>query len=128
MELQLGVLRNSLRTEEKVYMPGEEATTYVSPLLQEYANCGEYMKTEFLWCRLEFLFLLDLKRFKEVASMATKWIVGAIRHPGALRRSLHVKAGKNIPKGKLQKAAKKGGVLGRRARLALTLSKMRKKG
>lgn len=49
------------------------------------------------------------------------WIAGAIKHPGALRSSLGAKAGKNIPKPKLAKAAKKGGVIGKRARLAETL-------
>jgi hypothetical protein len=51
----------------------------------------------------------------------SKWIAGAIKHPGALRRSLHVKAGKRISAKKLAKAAKKGGKMGRRARLAKTL-------
>jgi hypothetical protein len=55
------------------------------------------------------------------------WIKGAIKHPGALRRALGAKAGKNISKSKLRKAAKKGGLLGKRARLALTLSKMHHK-
>lgn len=59
--------------------------------------------------------------------MARNWIKGAIKKPGALRRSLGVKAGKTIPYKKLQKAAKKGGVTGRRARLALTLRKMNRK-
>jgi len=59
--------------------------------------------------------------------MAKNWIKGAIKKPGALRRSLGVKAGKKIPAKKLAKAAKKGGVTGRRARLAQTLGKMRKK-
>ena len=64
--------------------------------------------------------------------MATKkssgnhWIQSAIKHPGALRKSLHVKAGKSIPAKTLQKAAKKSGVTGKRARLALTLKKMHK--
>lgn len=39
---------------------------------------------------------------------------------GALRKSLHVKAGKKIPAKKLAKAAKSKGVLGKRARLAET--------
>lgn len=58
------------------------------------------------------------------------WISGAIKHPGALRRALHVPAGKNIPASKLSKAAKAGGTMGRRARLAQTLRKLarRKKG
>lgn len=55
------------------------------------------------------------------------WIAGAIKHPGALRKELHVKKDETIPKKKLKKAAKAKGVEGKRARLALTLSKMRKK-
>ncbi len=56
-----------------------------------------------------------------------KWIAGAIKHPGALRRQLKVKKGKPIPAKKLAAAAKKGGVLGRRARLAQTLRKLNRK-
>jgi hypothetical protein len=52
------------------------------------------------------------------------WISGAIRKPGALRKSLGVKEGEKIPAAKLAAAAKKGGKLGRRARLAQTLKKM----
>jgi len=52
------------------------------------------------------------------------WIGGAIKHPGALHRQLGVPVGKKIPKSKLKKAAKAKGKLGRRARLAITLSKM----
>jgi hypothetical protein len=55
------------------------------------------------------------------------WIQGAIKKPGALRKSLKVKEGKKIPEGKLEKAAEKGGKLGKRARLALTLKKLRAK-
>ena len=55
------------------------------------------------------------------------WIQGAIKKPGALREQLGVKKGEKIPKAKLEAAAKKGGKLGQRARLAITLSKMRKK-
>jgi|TARA_E500000081_G_scaffold78106_1_gene79646 hypothetical protein len=51
----------------------------------------------------------------------------AIKKPGALRKSLGVKKGKNIPASKLQSAAKKGGKLGQRARFAITLKKLRKK-
>lgn len=56
-----------------------------------------------------------------------KWIQQAIKHPGALRKQLGVKKGKKIPLSKLRKAAKAKGKLGRRARLALTLRKLRKK-
>jgi len=59
--------------------------------------------------------------------MAKKWIQKAIKKPGSLRKSLGVKKGQKIPASKLAKAAKKGGKLGKRARLAQTLKKMRKK-
>jgi hypothetical protein len=55
------------------------------------------------------------------------WIQEAIKKPGALREQLGVKKGETIPKAKLAAAAKKGGKLGQRARLAITLGKMRKK-
>src|SRR5262249_39962001 len=54
--------------------------------------------------------------------MAEKWIAQAISKPGALHRQLGVPAGEKIPKKKLTAAAGKGGKLGRRARLAQTLS------
>jgi hypothetical protein len=53
-----------------------------------------------------------------------KWIQKAIKKEGSLRQSLKVKSGKNIPAAKLEKAAKKGGKMGKRARLALTLRKL----
>jgi len=53
--------------------------------------------------------------------MAEKWIQKAIKKPGALRQSLGVKEGKTIPASKLKAAAKKPGVMGKRARLAETL-------
>jgi len=49
------------------------------------------------------------------------WIAGAIKHPGALHRELGVKQGHKIPAKTLAKAANKGGVIGKRARLAETL-------
>ena len=54
-----------------------------------------------------------------------KWIQKAIKKPGALRKSLGIKKGKKIPAKKLAAAAKKGGKLGQRARLAQTLKKMK---
>lgn len=53
--------------------------------------------------------------------MAEKWISKAIKHTGALHKELHVKEGKKIPAKKLNAAAKKGGKVGARARLAKTL-------
>jgi hypothetical protein len=52
------------------------------------------------------------------------WIQTAIKHPGALHRELGVPAGKKIPKSRIRAAAKKGGKLGARARLAETLGHM----
>jgi hypothetical protein len=59
--------------------------------------------------------------------MARKWIQKAIKKKGSLKRSLGVKKGSKIPAKKLKSASKKGGKMGRRARLAITLRKMRKK-
>jgi len=56
-----------------------------------------------------------------------KWIQKAISKPGALKKQLGVSADKKIPAGKLASAAKKGGKVGQRARLAMTLSKLKKK-
>ena len=58
--------------------------------------------------------------------MPKKWIQGAIKHPGALHKELGIAKGKKIPAKKLNAAAKKGGKLGQRARLAKTLSKLHK--
>lgn len=60
--------------------------------------------------------------------MAKKlWIQEAIKKPGSLRKELHVKKGKKIPAAKLKKAAHAKGKEGKRARLAITLSKLRRK-
>lgn len=57
--------------------------------------------------------------------MAKKWIQGAIKHPGALHRTLGVPAGQKIPAKKLAQAAKsKNPTTRRRAALAKTLKKM----
>lgn len=57
-----------------------------------------------------------------------KWIKGAIKHPGALHKELHVKPGEKIPASKLKKAEhSKNPTERKRAHLAETLSKMRKK-
>ena len=58
--------------------------------------------------------------------MSEKWIQKAIKKTGALRAALHVPEGKKIPQKKLAKAAKAGGTLGRRARLAETLKGLKK--
>jgi len=58
--------------------------------------------------------------------MAEKWIQKAIKKPGALRKSLGVKAGQTIPAKKLSAAAQKPGTLGKRARLAEKLKSFKK--
>ncbi len=55
-----------------------------------------------------------------------KWIQGAIKKPGALRKTAGVKKGEKIPQSKLEAMAGKKGVTGKRARLAMTLEKMHK--
>lgn len=59
-----------------------------------------------------------------------QWIQGAVNpeKKGALHRDLGVPIGKKIPKSKVKAAARKPGVVGKRARMALTLSAMPKKG
>lgn len=59
--------------------------------------------------------------------MGKEFIKEAIKKPGALRKSLGAKKGKDIPKAKLAKAAKAPGKLGQRARFAQTLAKLRRK-
>lgn len=56
---------------------------------------------------------------------AKKWIAGAIKKPGALHKELGVPQGKPIPAKKLDAAAKKGGLEGKRANLAKTLKKLK---
>lgn len=63
---------------------------------------------------------------KKGGAVKTKWIQSAIKKPGALKKSLGVKSGEKIPAKKLAAAAKKPGKMGQRARLAQTLSKLKK--
>jgi hypothetical protein len=62
--------------------------------------------------------------------MAKKWIEKAIKNKGALRKTLGIKKGEDIPVSKLKKAAEGKGVSTKTekiAELALTLRKLRKK-
>ena len=62
-----------------------------------------------------------------MAEKKKNWIAGAIKHPGALRKTLHVKEGEKIPEAKLKKAEhSKNPKTAKRARLAETLKKMHK--
>lgn len=59
--------------------------------------------------------------------MAKKWIQEAIKKPGALRKTLKVKAGEKIPIAKLKKAEHSDNPkTAKRARMAETLRKMKK--
>ena len=59
--------------------------------------------------------------------MAKDWIKSAIKKPGSLRKSLHVKKGEDIPAAKLEKATKsKNPTTRKRAILAETLKKINK--
>lgn len=56
--------------------------------------------------------------------MAKHFIQGMHMKKGALHKELGVPQGKKIPEGKLNAAADKGGLEGKRARLAKLLKKM----
>lgn len=56
------------------------------------------------------------------------WIKEATKNKGGLHRSLGVPEGEKIPAAKIAAAAKRGGKVGKQAKLAQTLSKMRKGG
>jgi hypothetical protein len=59
--------------------------------------------------------------------MAKHWIAGAIKHPGALHKSLGVPAGKKIPQAKLHAAEhSRNPTTRRRAHLAETLEHLHK--
>lgn len=61
--------------------------------------------------------------------MADKWMSGAVKHPGALHKTLGVPAGERIPAAKLAKAAHSSNPLTRkRASLARTFARFRGRG
>ena len=61
-----------------------------------------------------------------MAKKKKNWIAGATKNKGALHKQMGVPPDQPIPAEKLNAAAKKGGKLGRRARLAKTLKGMKK--
>jgi hypothetical protein len=64
---------------------------------------------------------------KAKGGAAGKWIQGAIKHPGALHKALHVPEGEKIPAKKLAKASHSDNpALRHRAALAKTLKGMHK--
>ena len=68
----------------------------------------------------------ELSYHEQLMGEAGKWIQKAIKKPGALHRDLGVPEDDKIPKSKIKAAAKEGGKVGQRARLAITLGKMNK--
>ena len=61
----------------------------------------------------------------ERETMAKHWMKGAVKHPGALHEDLGVPKGQKIPEKKIEAAAKRPGIVGKRARLAETFHKAR---
>lgn len=60
-------------------------------------------------------------------AIKNKWIQKAIKNPGALHKTLHIKAGEKIPESKLKKAEhSKNPTTVKRANLARTLRGLRK--
>ena len=59
--------------------------------------------------------------------MAKKWIKETTKNKGGLHRSLGIPEGKNIPEDMIRQAAKRGGRVGKQARLAVTLKRLRKR-
>lgn len=59
--------------------------------------------------------------------MAKNWIAKATENKGGLHESLGVPQGEKIPKAKVNKAASKPGKVGKQARLAQTLGKLKGK-
>ncbi len=70
--------------------------------------------------------MIRLSGLVELQTLTTeeKWIQNAIKKPGALHKQLGVPEGEDIPASMLKAASKKGGKLGKRARLAKTLKKL----
>lgn len=56
-----------------------------------------------------------------MANAKQHWIQNAIKHHGALHKTLGVPIGQKIPADKLHAAAAQPGITGQRARLAITL-------
>lgn len=89
-----------------------------------FTTFGESRQQLFLDCEKKFYvehLTTAATRRAALKLMARNWIASAIKHPGALHRTLGVKQGKKIPVNRLRAAAKGNSVTAKRARLALTL-------
>lgn len=89
-------------------------------LLKKYTQ-AQKTKTQLENDMIKLSGLVNLESLKE----EEKWIQQAIKKPGALHKQLGVPQDEPIPAGKLAAAAEKGGKLGKRARLAQTLKKLK---
>ena len=70
--------------------------------------------------------IADLLEAEDIEE-AKKWIQKAIKRPGGLHRALGIPEDQPIPLSRIRAAAKKKGRIGRMARLALTLRKLRRR-
>jgi len=70
--------------------------------------------------------LLNSDEFGYLSESEKNWIKGAVKHPGALHRALHVKKGEKIPASKLKVKDSDTPKMKRMKTLAKTLKKMRK--
>lgn len=62
-----------------------------------------------------------------MAKKSGNWIAEATKNKGGLHRSLGIPEGKRIPVSVIESVASEPGKVGKQARLALTLAKLRKK-
>jgi hypothetical protein len=85
------------------------------------AKIGSFLETMGKYKNLAKAKELNMKK-----GGSAKWIQSAIKKPGSLKKTLGVKASEKIPASKLASAAKKSGITGRRARLAMTLKGLKK--
>ena len=108
MEMDSDSVRMVVETYEANIL-AEEVTAWVNELVEEGYDLSEYT-----WDDMVDYYFTE-------ATKPEKWIQGAIKHPGKLHSDLGVPQDKNIPASKLNAAAKKGGSVGKEARLAKTL-------
>lgn len=124
------LLMTQLQPEPETETPaGPEDANAVVPSEDEGEATADDMSSDQLPVQADDEEAVDEITFEESEAMdeaKKKWIQKAVKKPGALHKQLGVPAGEKIPSGKLAAAAKKGGKMGQRARLAQTLSKIAK--
>jgi hypothetical protein len=124
-------LHDLLMTQLQPESPaGPEDSNAVVPPEDDQETVASDMSSDQLPVKTDGEESVDEITFEEERAMdeaKEKWIQKAIGKPGTLHKQLGVPAKQKIPAGKLAAAAKKGGKLGKRARLAQTLGKISKK-